>query len=448
MTLLLLLPGAGVAGPEMRVTKMGIEILSSGAPGGEMRVTKFGVEILALESVVGDMEPLDLPDIVPEFFISNWVTQVQLESDWLTAIGQSRTLHEERWALTDRPYRRQQIKFSALSQKETQRLQQQLYRMAGSRSLVPLYCDVSRVTDITGAVVTCDTQNRRFFPNQRVLLARLSRGVIVEWELGLTISVTSTTLTLDASPGVSYTRVYPLLDVEVAQTFKTKSLTRDTMEVDAEFFEVEGFSAFPAQLSEAGLTKYFDWFVLDIRPNRESALEETISHPATVTESGRSSLVLPRGEYAAATISWNFTFLNRANFWRLARFFDIHRGRARAFFAPVDRNELTVVSLTSSYMDIQPYGVFEDAEKLIKFVALDYEIVKVESITDNTTSWRVTFAKAAVNTSPKRVCRASKFRFDQSSLTEEWRSPEICSVNLNAVEIRRDEVLDVGNLPG
>ena len=179
-----------------------------------------------------------------------------------------------------------------------------------------------------------------------------------------------------------------------------------------------------------------------------SALEETISHPATVTESGRSSLVLPRGEYAAATISWNFTFLNRANFWRLARFFDIHRGRARAFFAPVDRNELTVVSLTSSYMDIQPYGVFEDAEKLIKFVALDYEIVKVESITDNTTSWRVTFAKAAVNTSPKRVCRASKFRFDQSSLTEEWRSPEICSVNLNAVEIRRDEVLDVGNLPG
>lgn len=467
MTLLLLLKtDAAPVGDQARVTRVGVEVL--GTPdtiksrvtrvgvevlgvwdGLELRVTRIGVEAASLEYAITEFNPSALPAVLPEVFIANWIDVVQVTSNWQSSLSKARSTQEERWSLTDRPVRTVSVRLSGLSKKQAVRIGQQMHRLVSEETFFPLYSDQSKVTDVTGAVVTGDFQYKRFFDNQRISLVKVgTRGDIDSVEFGQVLSVTNTTMNLKAVPSsTDYNRIYPLFESNELRTVGLTTQNRDTVDVLVTAVEKEGWGTLPSIADSSGFATYFDWFVFPFRANRTSPVQTNVVRDSESFVLGRGSHVELRGDKAYSVVRWGFNFFSRSKWWDFARFFELHRGRNVPFFAAVDRNEFEDPVATTSHVDVTARGIFTDFVDSVEYIALGTAIIKVGSIVDNGSTWRIVFAKplTAVDSSV-RVTRAAKFRFVETSYEESWSSDSIVSVSVVVVELRKDRPVDVENL--
>lgn len=453
----------------LRFTQQTLEIVSSvSAPVVDVRITKAGIELMSKpdsRSIV----PLALPSVLPKLFPMDWEGPAEIETTWLTNVAVSRAGNPERLSLSRKPERLLRFRFKGLHKDLASALLMNIRRFAGGRLMIPLYPDQSRVTSSSGARIFCDSSNRRFFPGGRVVIhSWITRHEPFNIQRGIVSKVDDLGLLLEDPLSGSYTegaRVYPDLDTEPITTATATMVDDETVTLLLVLDEVPGPSALPRLVPRdehlVESSEFAGKQIIPIDPDwGESLPTVEVQRDTTKQRDGKAAVVDVSPAPASVGFSVTYRGLNRADAFRILRFFDSVRGRARSFWIPAPNNPFEVVELLTTRVDVERFPQIEDVQDFVGHVAVvardrTVQVAQVDTVVATTNGgtpvWRITFVDpiASVPASLRRVTLAHLVTFDQDAIKERWDDNESVSVSATVVEsvLEQDVVVEHAVLP-
>lgn len=408
-----------------------------------------------------EVTPLSLPSPLPNLLMYNWEGGAELETRYQVDVVVSRTLDEDRRLLAGRPNRSVLLRHLPISTGELWQMFANLLRHGISRVPVPIYCDHSRVTGAASGVnIPCDTRYRRFFTGQRVLIhdwTMLDGGSRPgSYEFGEIESFTDSAITLKSSLSGSYAegdRVLPCMDGEVELESAMELLSDSKGRISLVLDEVFGASALlpTATGTPDGYDEYNGYPILARRPSW-SNIRPSLRREGTEFGLGRGRFVETVGSRPRFLMDIGYGELSRADIWPLIQLFDSRRGRKNAFFFVQPTAMFNPDAIAAGYVDIDPYGNFEDLEDFLSYIGFverdgTVQVKEVDFLTDNTTTWRVTFTEDLDSTPNladlRRVTPAHLVRFDTDMMRETWRTDEACSTSFRMLELVNEQTVEI-----
>lgn len=451
---------------KLAVQRAAIEAAVETVTGGAIRLHRLGVEILARVGVP-DPTPITLAADI-EFWMHNWADELEIETSYSTDVTRAPdTLAEERRSLQQRPDRTLTLSWLRQSTEEAYQLRLLLRRLTAENMQIPLYCDATPVTEAAGAldtVLKIDAEARRFFVGARVLIFPINQTYIRRADV-ITRTITRLTadsITVSSAPGAMAANqwaVVPLLDCEQVLEPEIILEKTDVVRVNLTVREIHGKSALPPL--SVGLRTGFPIRlgrpVFEIEPNWRGGVATSYLRYGVEQRIGRRQTPVTDGERYVQVQQWALSPLERADWYRIASLFDSRRGRAESFWA-IDREfEWTVANTTSIFIDVVPYGRFEDFNLLwtesnvgaaIKMKDGTIHLMQVNSVSDNGSVWRLTAAGGQTIADPidlsqiEFFARARISRFQTDAMTERWVTNDVCSVRLSTVEVPNEKTVD------
>lgn len=420
-------------------------------------MTRIVLEVLANENLQPLVSPLALPAVVPNYFMANWQTAIEIEESWSTDVAPSADAGaEERRSLVDRPYRTMAVQLTALTRSEVHRLWMNITRLADARGPMPLYSDHARVTGaVAGDIIPCDTTYRRFFKGARIAIHTWAsnRPASVQYYLILEVKPTyiRTTTTITGSFG-SGDRVIPMIDVEIALETSGLHVTREKTNLVLRVNEVVGQSALPPLVNIANVvgTQFFeDDPIFVTRPDWSTGVQSGVVRVGRSYGLGRGQIVFTEGERPQQRHELAIVNPTRAALWEVKRHVDSRRGRGRPQWLLNPSNLYELVAITSTYADITAEGNIEDMEDFIEAIGFEQRdgtvtIARIATITDNTTTWRVNFetALASVPSSVWRCSSAHHVRLSNDGIREQWQNDEVSQVSVSFIDLLAEEAVE------
>jgi hypothetical protein len=394
-----------------------------------------------------------------DLFAHNWAASVGVETTWLDAITTSTTTgQEERVTLVERPRRRLEFTWRALSRAQAQRMHFALFRAANDELRVPIYCDQAITTaSSSGTTVNAPTANRRLFVGSRFALVAAD-GTFQERIID---SLTSSTIT----PTVALTgtvaagaRVFPLIDAQVVLDSVKAWETNEGGSVSAVFLEVTdsrtlpsaAADTLPTDVSEATLAPAAALPIYPEAPNWAGGVSLGPIRQGRNFGRGRANRVVTEGTRPLAALSFEVLVRTRAKAWRLIQFFDYVRGRCFPFWVLSPVAILEAAAFATTHVDVVQAGNLADLEDFLHHVAIvksdgSFELARVSTVTVAGSYWRITFA-ASISSVATAVSVSAAFlmRFASTAQKEEWVTDEVCRFRPSFVEVQgHDELLDV-----
>jgi hypothetical protein len=471
-------------GGELRLHALAIEVLLSNIPaiamhristetaalttgGGALRAHRLGLEVLARTGVPAPT-PLTLAADI-EFWMHNWADTLEIETSYSTDVIRSpETGAEERRSLIQRPVRTLTARWTQMSQERVHQLRLMLRRLPNDNVQLPLYCDATELTASASAVDTqffLDADNRRFFVGGRVLFFEHTKSFVsrTEAKTGIITELTAASITVDVAPGVSMTAghwaVVPLIDCELVLEPSVTWETAEVANVEITFREHRGPNALPPITVglPPGFPRRLGRPIFEIEPNWIRGIDTSYPRYGSEQQVGRRLVPLTEGTRYNQLQTWDLAPIERPDWYRIASMFDSRRGRAETFWA-IDREFiLTVSNTTSIFVDIVPFGRFEDFDDIwtesnlgvaIKMKDGQIHLMQVNTVADNGSFWRLTAAGGQSIADPIVLAdidfcaRARISRFNSDSMRETWHTNNVCDIRLQTIETQDEQSID------
>lgn len=410
---------------------------------------------------------------VRHFFLHNWVASVKVGTNWATDIEASAEDGiEERVSLTSKPRRSVTVKFTGVNQGEAAALFFAMGRITDDEVVqVPLYPDVSDTTALSSVTtVNCLTTDRRFAVGQFLLIHSTDEdGRPQDPQILEVFAVAVGSITTGAMVG-SYPAgsvVYPIVGCLPKLEESAVPRTDRVMDWEVAFDEIPSYQP-PAFGLYADMGDDFDSaldfegverFIFDFPVNWDKSLSIGVMRAGYAEEMGRGSIVMPRGSQPRYVFGFQVERFDRAEFMRLLRFFDGHRGRCHPFFLINPLTLWTVVNVGTTLIDVerstQNYaeGAPEDDISFVgEYVAIRKTdgttvIGVVVSGTLDSGNLRIGFdppIPAMVVGDIEWVTSAHLVRFNSDSMSEEWLTNTVASIRVSMIELTNtDADMDV-----
>lgn len=400
------------------------------------------------------IEPILLESSYPPLIQADWIEPVTMETAWLTDISRSKAaLAEDRMIAYRRPLRTITAKVSGATAfgdgLSSTLVNKMLKRLANNRNPLPIWQD-RRTINLTATTgqneVRIDTLYRRFYPGQRVGIARPD-GQQINYLGGLDVvfvqiaEVLSDRIVLTADCPVQFDAgwdCYPMIDCDI--------VPRSTMDLACDAagrttitgLEISGCMTLPASSDEdvSTIYDYIDGYpVLDVGPNWIDGVSYDIHREAEPFQSGRTQMISASGARAVEVFNFNFGPVQRADFWDLLRFFDSRRGRAHGCWIIHPQTMWTFVGSGLDYIDVRPIGYANDTPEHFTHVAGEEAdgtiwIRPISACTLETgpTRHRIHLDAISVTptTNPVRVTAAVFCRGESDTAKETWVNEELC----------------------
>lgn len=429
-----------------------------------MNTTVYPTTITALESTP---DSTDLWDI-SAMFLADWSAGIKVASGWMTDVVASKDGKESRQGLLGRPRRTIGFSLKAWQAASIGRIRSILARAGMARSLIPLYCDFTKLTSAalaTATTIYCDTTNRRFFVGGYVIIASptvLSIN-LTSYEIKQIATVYSDRLVL--STGLSAnraagSRVYPACETQLNPDTEFRLVTDQVGETYMEFKEIVGKTALPAQQEgddETGFTTVSGYPVLDFDfawPDMQSGFKRS----SQTSPIGYDQYFEVYGNRPMSIFHLHFKIQTRDEIFRFFKFWDSRRGRLYPFWLVSPATELNLTStgtLTSTIAvtatgaekdwDMRTYLAIVMRDGTIYIRGKNGAVVRAAGIDTVTLSTNLPSVSAS---QIRRVTTAYLVRFDSDELTENWVTDEFMLVDLPVIEVTDAVVsLDITSNP-
>lgn len=442
--------------PTVALSRISMEAAAADDGTGNVDVVRQAIEILFRRSILPGT-PLDLPAGF-EAFLHNWVEAFEIENAYLTDVTTSRTTGaRERRGLRQKPIRTLSCAFLNESREEIDRLLVLMRRLTDTRFPFPIFCDEAPLTgSSSGSIdnfVLCDTSNRRFFPNARVLIAQqgdfavgaddIQTAIIQEVQSDRLIFTTTLTANVDATYSV-----FPLVDCELLLEPHYIAHTDSTYEVKLDMVEVHGANTLPPVTSDIppGFAQYDGYPILNFGNDFASGIEVAFRRSGTISTQGRAFAAYPTDPRYRQVIKWRLLGEDRDASWSVLEFFDSRRGRQRAFWVMDEEDIWTPVDVSGVFLSIDPLGDFDDFSENFDAVAVlmtdgTIHVRRVITIQAVLGVWRVTLDNDLdIDVADiRRVARARLHTFSSDALTETWQTTEVAQF-----EFETEETLNEG----
>jgi hypothetical protein len=413
------------------------------------RLTRFTVESLGLAA----SSVTALPELSRfwGFVAPDWTKSIELTNEWRTDVTTSKlTLAEDRKGYRSRPVRLQKVYFNELSQRKYAELQFWRLRLGQHRNPVPLFVDASALTTaltVGSTAVKCDVTERRFYPGQRVCLVQASFADFPSGDrlkTAIIDTVDSDGLTLVAGlaePLAVADLVFPMMDCHPVLKSTGDTHTRHYGSADITFQEISGPSALPAAWKgpfDSEFTLYDDLSlpqgqvpIVNLRADWSRKTKVDVIRAGKVDSKGYGSSVSLDGDRPIFRFVQSPTALNRKEAFDQLRLFDSLKGRQHTcyFVNPMDLWAPTVNPVAGTdYVDVEPFGFFQDITKFLTHIALVLEdgevhLGKIREAKQQTgTSWRISMFDAwpGFSAAVERVTSAHLVRNEKDVLKQTW----------------------------
>ncbi len=421
-----------------------------------LRATRFAAEVGAHRvvipppagvTVVAGVLPVPLPNMIRH----NWSGEATLESAWLTDVTAARTVAEERRGSVAKPYRTLTASLTGLRVRDATELWQNLQRQSQQRTVVPLYCDFSKVTAASsGTTINCDTRYRRFFVGAWCLVHVWSRpnNLPANPSYQKIVGLTASTITTESALPQTYpagARVYPVLEVLPNLEGSALFLSDQTCHVDLQVREIFGRSALnpTTEAIPAGVSTYQGIPVFNVPPDWSANLRSEVLREGEEGGQGLGTVQELLGDRPRQRHVLEITALRRPQAWKTIQFFDYVCGRMRDFWLVAPESIHDVVSATTTTLTITAIGNFLDLQKFwpaVGILKLDGTVVTraITSYVDNGNgTWTLGFADAGTTLSAALIRRATSahhVRLDSDAMTEKWSTDETMSTRLLMID--------------
>jgi len=445
----------------VQATRHAVEVLSKYLSGSlEIRATRVAVEVVSKIPFARDtVEPLSFPIVPPNLLRADWGAELTVESAYSTDVTRAATtIAEERRALVDRPYRTFGVRFVGQDSERVLQATMNLARRGHTRTILPIYPDFAVVKKLIAPdFIGCDPLYRRFHRGQRVVIhtwSGVNPGLV---EYAVVRSVNAEGLELVSPLAGSFpkgSRVYPLVDVEIALEAGLESLVSDALRQTLTLAEVIGKSALPALATGAPPEPHHvDGFpILVLSPDWASGLTSRVVRHGSQIGSGRGLVTGLAGARPVFVHEAKLKFLNRAAFWRVLRFFDSRLGRARTFWAVSPQALFVPTAIpTSTTIDVKQSGNLSDLQAFLQHIGIvrrdgSVTIHKVSSIVVQGSDWRVTVIEPHSLSGVgeiRRLTSAHFGRYFEDSLLEEWSTDNVCESRFQTIELLEEKAVTI-----
>ena len=441
-------------------------------------LTSLDFEGLVKTSEVPEPIPLQTDQSIPVnpmLFNHDWGVECELRTSWQTDITQSSDQHEDRWILSNRPNRALSFRVVGASKAESDAILQSAIQSAKQFGFpVPIYPDGVQLTGGDGLVGQGDFSHRRFFRGGRVAILNPKTDPLQSNQsasFASIFSVSSTEIQLSDDQGHTIELsggevVYPCMDVELVEESSGTALTDGVYETELEWVEVDGSSSLPASWpvdlpnapsNLAPLCEVIDGYGLfPFNPNWSEGVEIKTRRLVDSNRMGRTSVQTPTGdpfyEFKVSVMGYD-----RPSCWRVARFFDAHRGRGRSFWFEHPMTPWSLASsplITTTSVRLEGRGSASSFESAYRQCIITMQdgtrlIRTIDSVQEITSGdMEISWTEALPNEDVLSVQPVFMCRFDQDSLQENWNTDEaIPSMELKiAQEPKAAADVSVGDL--
>ena len=452
---------------QVAVERMSYEAAALAGGSGAIRLHRMAVEVLGRTGVP---DPVPLPLAADnEFFMHNWADELEMETSYLTDVGRSPdTLAEERRSLIQRPERVLTLRWLRASQTEVYQLRLLARRMTFENLQIPLYQDASTLTASAGVIDTTfslDLTGRRFFRGARVLFCR-STSTYVTRTAAIIRTITSlagAAITVDSATGVDMQAgewdIVPLIDIDYVDEPEIEMLTDRVASVSLTVREHRGENSLPpiAVSVAPGFPFRLGRSVFEIQSNWARGIVTRYVPQGGTQRIGRKLVPYRDGTRYAQRQDWDLAPIQRKDFERVLGHFDAMRGRSKSFWTIDQERELTLALTSSAFIDVNPFGRFEDFDQLwteagvaaaIKMRDGTIYLVQINTVLDNGSTWRLTIVAGQALppvidlTQVDYFARARISRFFDDVMRESWSTREVCSVRLSTIEAQNERNAD------
>lgn len=422
------------------------------------------------------LESAGIP-INPMVFNHDWSVECEIETRWLTDVTKSVDQHEDRWVLANRPNRTISMRIVGGSKAESEAILQSAVAASNQFGFpVPIYPDGVQVDALgNNGIVFGNFAHRRFYRGARVAVLDGATDPLKSSESARFATVENVApdgLDLIWDQGYSEQveegqHIYPCMDVEMSAEASGVALTDGVYAVELKWTEVDGSSTLPAswpfdtrnaEENLAPLCSVIDGFgVFPFEPNWVDEVEITTRRLIDTDRMGRTSVQTPTGE---AFLEFRIPVMgyDRERCWRVARFFDAHRGRGRGFWLEHPMKPWSARTSNQTSVEIDgvgtPEGLAQSYQKVIITCQDGTRHIRPIEWNNQQPSghfwlgWSTPVPDTIVSAQPVFLCR-----FDQDVLTETWSTNEVQpSIDLKIVEEPKESakvtIGDLGFNPG
>lgn len=381
------------------------------------------------------------------FQLADWTPTVILHSEWQTRVAEAQDVSEERRCYTSKPNRVLIVSFSTLNAKDTTILRALMARTANARSLIPLYCDVTKlsVAATSGqSTIHCDTTNRRFYPGARVGIVDIPEEGVTSpsFEVRIIDSITTSTIVLDTPLGGDHSigaKVYPLMDCQIILQLAKVTIISDGLSAgQLTFAETVGITALDPLIDvtdslDYPLDSWTGMYVLDT-VNDWTSTTFSYVRAGLVTPAGLGTKTVVRGNRAAVVQDFQMTCLTREKTMRFLRFWDWHRGMGQRFLLPTWTSDFEFIDSTGPVLHLKATGSsFDWALRGFIGILLRDGTWIIGSINGSSRTGDVDEILCGANmtadpTLVRKVCLVSAARFDVAEIVENWITDEVCTI--------------------
>lgn len=402
-----------------------------------------------------------------DVLLHNWVSLPSMETAWLTEVLKAPyNVSEQRVALLNKPSRLLSLAWTSTSLAQAAQLTKLLGRAANESVYLPIGQDVVKVTaDSSGTTINCVPTNRRFESGKPAVIYKIIEGFPAQAEVVTINTVTATTLTTTGALSQTFpegSEVAPLIEAEAVLSPELVSLqTSHVYQAQLSFLEIRGATALSALVAAedaAGFPTAADpngsgtYPILSLDPDW-SAVSLGWSRDGNIESLGLGRVTTLDGSRPKFTLKASWMETDRASAWSLLKLFDSRRGRLLPFWVIHPSDYWNVLAVGATFIDISPQGNFSDLDFLFDHVGIVQTdgtrlVRNISSVVDNTSSWRINLS-ASISLTLGQVSRAGPaffMRFTQDAVLESWATDEICSMELEMVEVLNEESVTITNI--
>lgn len=395
-----------------------------------------------------------------DFFHTNWASQQIIERVWPTDVSASfRTDAEDRRALTTKPRRVISMEWVGLTANLSSRI---LFQLARSQTIsveIPLYPDHAEVTGVAGAVVTCDTTDRRFFAGKKIVIVDSTAGTV---ERGVILSLTPTDITLTAVLTGTYglgSQIFPIIDAQPKLLHEGVYRHDQLIQLEATFKEQLGPTALPSLVpvfgdDPLGFPSFQGLPILDMENNWRFTPTFVISRTGTDVVAGKGNTVSLGGLRPIFSYKLEFSPLTRAETLSLLEFFDSRRGRCLPFWLIPPQTAFTPVTGAGPDIVVEPLeNILDISDFMTWFAVIEKDgtihIRDLSSVSTGGGGWILdpfTALPAIPLADIARVTMAHKVRFSSDSMEERWRHGSLSVIRAGVTELTNEKTVEVTDL--
>lgn len=444
------------------VSKQSVEVLAKFTTNSSpVKVVKMGLEVLFRRSPI-----LVAPAALPSYwdvFTNNWTQDIAMETAYDTDVSRSSdTITEDRRGRRDRPYRTLSFKWTGMSRTDLDRLLIYMRKFTKESSFVPLYQDLTEITQYSESGVGkttlyCDPSEARMFINQRIAVVQLDEGMLpISTQLYEIASVevdhlvTKTDLTQDYYPSSSV--IFPCMDHEMELSPEIIFHSDQTADVALQVDETTASTALPPLWTGTpeDIQVYNDIPVFSWEPDWTTPPRIQYKREGSMPSKGRGIEPYTQGARYRA-IHHYMLRETRSAFWPYLRFFDSRRGRKRPFWHIDMENIWRVSNINGVFVEIFEFGDFTEFQEDFDYVGIvtkggDYYVREVLTIQSVLGVYRLTVDESLPVIDPSdvlRVSRARLSRFQKDVLSESWRGNKYVQIPVDIIELLEENDVEM-----